>query len=172
MRNILRTACALAMIGITPALAMAQMNQYIPNAQEVGQGRFSVMFWDVYDATLYAPQGQWQKGQPFALRLTYLRDIKGKKIADRSAEEIRNLGFHDEVKLADWHSQMKNIFPDVSENVSLTGIYTAQGESIFFQNNSEIGRIKDPDFGHYFFNIWLSQKTSAPELRKKLLGHS
>lgn len=172
MRKALRLACVMTMIGITPVMAMDQMSHYIPNAKPVGEGRFSVMFWDVYDATLYAPDGKWNIGAPFALRLTYLRDIDGEKIADRSVEQMRALGFDDEIKLADWHSQMKNIFPDVSENVSLTGIYTSEGASIFFENNKEIGRINDPDFGRYFFNIWLDHKTSAPELRKKLLGHS
>ncbi len=172
MRNVIRTACVLAMIGITPAFATEQLNQYVPGAQQVGEGRFSFFLWDVYDAALFAPNGQWKEGKPFALRLTYLRDLEGKKIADRSAEEIRGLGFRDEVKLADWHSQMKGIFPDVSANISLTGIYTSEGESIFFEDNKEIGRITDPEFGRYFFNIWLSKNTSAPELRKKLLGHS
>lgn len=170
MREVVRVTCMMAMLGITPVQAMEPISINVPAAEQVGKGRMSVMFWDLYDAVLYAPGGQWKKGEPFALSLTYLRDIDGKAIADRSAEEIRNLGFRDEYKLAAWHGQMRNIFPDVKEGTTLTGIYNKRQESIFYHQGKEIGRIRDPEFGRYFFNIWLSQKTSAPELRAQLLG--
>jgi hypothetical protein len=172
MRNTLLKACVLSFLGALPAYALDQMVSYVPNAEKVGEGRLSYMIWDVYDATLYAPDGSWRSDQPFALQLSYLRDIAGKKIADRSVEEMRVQGFTDEVRLADWHTQMRSIFPDVSEGFILTGIFISSGETIFYENNREIGRIKDPEFGHQFFNIWLSPRTSAPDLRRKLLGQS
>ena len=150
------------------------VNNYVPSAGIVGEGRLSFMFWDVYDAALYAPKGEFKevkKGHPFALSLTYMRDLKGRDIADRSVQEMRALGFSDEVTLAAWHSQMRQIFPDVSEGVTLTGFYTADGESVFYRDYEEIGRVSNPDFGKYFFNIWLDPRTSAPELRAKLLGY-
>lgn len=172
MRNIVRIACLYALIGITPANASEYISQYVPEAEKVGAGRLSVMIWDVYDAALYAPQGQYNENKPFALELTYLRHIPGEKIADKSVEEIRDQGFSDEVKLADWHAQLKNIFPDVEEQTSLTGIYTKSGETVFFNGDQEIGRINTAEFGKYFFNIWLGKQTSAPALRAKLLGES
>ncbi|WP_421784120.1 chalcone isomerase family protein [Kiloniella litopenaei] len=156
----------------SPATGNELVAKHVPSAQAVGKGRLSILFWDVYDAVLLAPNGQWNIASPFALSLTYLRDIDGRDIADKSAEEIRNLGLDDEVKLAAWHNQMLNIFPDVKEGTNLTGIYAENGESIFFHKDKEIGRISDPDFGRYFFDIWLNPKTSAPQLRAKLLGQS
>ena len=170
LKNTIRTACALAVLGITPAYAMQQIRTHIPTAQKVGQGRLTYLLWDVYDATLYAPQGSWQKDKPFALELSYLREIEGKKIADRSIEEMRNQGMTDEVKLATWHAQMRKIFPDVDAGVRLTGVYTKKGEAVFYKNDREIGRISDPKFSKAFFDIWLNEKTSAPDLRRKLLG--
>lgn len=170
MRNVIRTACTLAILGITPAYALDHIRAFIPDAQKVGQARMTYLFWDVYDATLYAPKGKWQEGKPFALQLSYMRNLEGKKIADRSAEEIRGQGFTDEVKLATWHAQMRQIFPDVDKGVSLTGVYTEDGSTIFYRDSTEIGRVKDPDFGKAFFGIWLNKKTSAPDLRRKLLG--
>jgi hypothetical protein len=173
MRNTVRIiACLLVIIGVTPAYALDYISQYVPQAEKVGYGRLSVMFWDVYDASLYAPNGKWDENKPFALQLSYLRNIPGKKIADRSVEEIRNQGFYDEVRLADWHGQMIRIFPDVDDSTSLTGIYTQSGETLFLNGSQEIGRIKDPEFGKYFFDIWLGERTSAPNLRQRLLGRS
>ena len=170
MKNVVRTACALAILGITPAHALEHIKTYVPAAQKVGEGRLTYLFWDVYDAALYAPQGMLNDGQPFALKLSYLRDIEGKKIADRSAEEMRDQGFDDEVKLATWHAQMRKIFPDVQEGETITGVYTRGGGSVFYKDNIRIGVINDPEFSEAFFNIWLSDKTSAPDLRRKLLG--
>ena len=144
--------------------------QHVPDAEIVGHGRMSVLFWDVYDATLFGPKGTWRKDKPFALKLDYLRELKGKKIADRSIEEMRGQGYSDEIKLAAWHEKMRKFFPDVDKGEVITGVYAASGEAIFYLGGNEIGRIKDPEFSRAFFNIWLDKKTSAPELRLKLLG--
>jgi hypothetical protein len=170
MREVIRMSCVLAMLGVSPAYAFDHIRAHVPDAQTVGKGRMSVLFWDVYDAELFAPKGTYITQKPFALSLTYLRDLDGQDIADRSVEEIRNLGFHDELKLATWHTQMKNIFPDVTHGTVLTGVYNSEGVSIFFNGDKEIGRIRDKEFGLYFFNIWLDRNSSAPDLRSKLLG--
>ncbi len=154
----------------SPSYALDNIGLFVPNEQKVGQGRFTYLFWDVYDATLYAPQGVWDNNKPFALTLSYLQPLKGEKIADRSIKEIRDLGFTDEAKLSTWRIQMRQIFPDVNKGITLTGIYTDAGDTIFYKNNVEIGRVKDPEFSKAFFGIWLNEKTSAPDLRQKLLG--
>ena len=64
--------------------------RYMPSPEKVGEGTLSVMFWDAYKAELYAPNGQYQDGQPVALKLTYLMDFEGADIADRSASEMRD----------------------------------------------------------------------------------
>lgn len=156
-----------------PALANAapaKVDALVPDAQIVGTARLTFMLWEVYDAILYAPGGQWQKTCPFALKLTYLRDLKGADIADRSVQEMRKQGVRDEVQLAAWHSQMRDIFPDVREGVSLTGICNEQGETVFLENDKPIGTIRDKKFSQRFFDIWLGEGTSEPALRKKLLG--
>ncbi len=165
----------ITLLGTTPAYALQPICSLIPcsripSIQKVGQARLTVMLWDVYDATLYAPEGTWQEDKPFALQLYYLRHLEGKKIASRSIEEMRGQGFTDEVKLAAWYTQMRKIFPDVHNGVSITGIKTTLGETIFYKDNAEIGRIIDPVFSTAFFNIWLGDKTSQPDLRRKLLG--
>ena len=54
----------------------------IPGAAKVGEARYSYLFWDVYDARLFAPQGKWQPQESFALALTYLRDFDGANRVD------------------------------------------------------------------------------------------
>lgn len=169
-KQVICTISLLAMIGIKPAIAMETVREYVPSPQIVGQARMSLMFWDIYDAILWAPEGHWDKSKPFALQLSYLRHIEGRKIADHSIQEMRGQGFDDEVKLATWHTQMQQIFPDINEGDILTGIFTTKGQTIFLNQQAEIGRINDPEFTKYFSGIWLSPKTSTPDLRVGLLG--
>ena len=170
-KNTVCIVCIIAFLGVMPAYAFVeQIENYVPAAKKVGEGRMTYMFWDIYDAVLYAPNGVWREDRPYALKISYLRNLEGGKIADRSAQEIREQGFTDEAKLAAWHAQMRKIFPDVSEGISLTGVNTGTGEAVFYMNNVEIGRIKDEKFSRAFFGIWLNEKTSAPNLRRKLLG--
>ena len=136
----------------------------------VGKGELNYLFWHVYDAKLYSEDGSFSFDEPFTLNLEYKRNIEGEKIADLSAEEIRDLGFKDEVKLAAWHSQMKDIFPDISDGDSVKGVYQPNKPTVFYKNNKKIGEVKDPDFGKWFFGIWFDKDTSQPKLRRKLLG--
>jgi len=142
----------------------------IPHAEIVGAGRLSIAFWDVYDATLYAPYGEWREGGAQALSIRYLREIEGGDIADRSAEEIHKQGFNDEEKLKNWLAQMHNIFPNVKHGEMLTAVFTPSKSTVFYHDNKRIGAISGEAFGKHFFGIWLSEKTSEPRLRKKLLG--
>ncbi len=166
-------AIALGMAILLPVTTKAGsgvIRQYIPAAEEVGSGRLTVMFWNVYDAVLYAPKGKWDANAPYALSLSYLREFDGKDIAARSVEEMRAQGFGDEVTLATWHQKMETLFPNVDENTTLTGIRDEKGHAIFYQNGARIGIIQDTEFSDWFFGIWLKQETSQPNLRKKLLG--
>ena len=144
--------------------------QHVPDAQKVGAGRFSVLLWDVYDATLYAPDKRYDAVQPYALKLVYLLELNGADIAERSIEEMRKQGFKDDAKLSKWQKAMEKLFPDVKEGSVLTGIRDANGDALFYFDEAFIGSIKDKAFTERFFAIWLAKNTSEPALRKQLLG--
>jgi hypothetical protein len=63
-------------------------------------------------------------------------DLNGSDIADRSITEIKNQGYTNYTKLSGWNSEMKNIFPDVQNGTSLTGILAHDGTTIFYQNGN------------------------------------
>lgn len=147
-----------------------KIQSFISNPQLVGKARLSIMFWDIYDAELIAPDGKFASQQPFALVLTYLRDFEGEDIASRSIDEMRNQGMHDEIKLAKWYEQMQQIFPNVVKGAKITGIVDSVQHSHFYFNNEYAGKVEDPEFTQCFFNIWLSKQTSEPKMRKQLLG--
>jgi hypothetical protein len=148
------------------------VKSFVPGASVVGRGILTYLVWDVYEATLYAPNGRWETQKPFALSIEYYRPLQGADIAKRSVREMRRQGFTDEAKLADWHTRMKAIFPNVSAGTVLTAVFTPVGETTFYNGNTRVGAIQGDDFGRLFFGIWLDEKTSEPELRRALLGLS
>lgn len=152
-------------------LSFSQITEkYIDSPKVVGEAQLSVMFWKIYDAKLAAPDGEWNKDTPFALSLTYLRDFDGEEIASRSVDEMRDIGYEDEVLLAKWFEQMRSVFPNVKEGENITGVMDNQQHTHFYYDGNMIGSIEDQSFGQAFFDIWLNEKTSEPKMRKQLLG--
>ena len=172
MRHRLLVLVCAVLFCAPPATAAEMILASVPGAAIVGRGVLSFAFWDVYTATLAAPDGRFDPAKPFALTLDYLISIKGRAIAERSIQEMRKQGFGDEARLADWNARMKAIFPDVHKGTILSAVYVPGKETKFFDGNREIGTIEGDDFAQRFFNIWLGEKTSEPKLRRALLGLS
>lgn len=142
----------------------------MPSPELVGKGRMTFLGFKVFDAELYAPEGNYSPAAPFALKLTYLRSFKGKQIAESSVKEIRRLGGVSDAQLAKWQAQMEAIFPSVTPGQSITGVRTGSGHAEFYLGNRKLGTITDPAFTKKFFSIWLGGNTRNPQLRAKLVG--
>ena len=82
---------------------------------------------------------------------------------------MREQGLSDKSRIERWQSTMQQIFPDVKEQDTITGIKTGEGITRFFHNDKLVGEVDDPAFGEWFFNIWLGPQTTEPEFRAKLL---
>ncbi|MCV0426730.1 MAG: chalcone isomerase family protein [Roseibium sp.] len=168
---------AAALIFATAFVTMSQAHadigvasRSVPSAELVGKGRMTYLGFKVFDAELYAPNGAYRSSAPFALKLTYLRNFKGAKIADSSVDEIKRQGGVSTKQLENWGSQMRAIFPNVSAGQSITGVRTASGSAIFYLGGRKLGTISDPAFSRRFFAIWLGNNTRNPRLRAKLVG--
>lgn len=144
--------------------------QPISNLKLIGKGVLKYYLWDVYEASLFSESGKINAKEEFALVLRYFLDLKGEKIAQRSIEEMKGVGCTDSLKHKSWLLEMKKLFPDVGPGVSLKGVRLADGRASFYRNDVFLGEINDQQFAECFFNIWLSEKTSEPELRAQLLG--
>jgi hypothetical protein len=137
---------------------------------KVGEGRMEYLFWDVYDATLYTPSGDYVLGEhPVKFKLTYLRDFEAKEIVKATNEQWELIGKEDLVNKYD--KQLLSLWPNISKGDSLTLITDEQGKSTFFFNDEKVGVIDDIAFSSDFLAIWLAENTSEPALRKKLLGN-
>lgn len=149
---------------------MATADRHVQKADLVGQGRMKVMLWKVFDASLYAPNGQYSESQPFALSLSYLRKLEGRKIVSKTIEEMTSQNKFDKSELTDWQKQLSAIIADVDAGTIITGIRDENGHTLFYRDGQAVGQIANERFTRGFFDIWLGETTSEPQLRNRLLG--
>ncbi len=124
----------------------------------------------VYDVRLWTQMKAFSHADPFAIELVYDMTLNGKDIAERSVKEMRAQGISDEEKLRRWGDEMTKIFPDIKKGDALIGVSLPGKEARFYNREKLIATVPDPEFAKAFFDIWVSEKSSEPKLRLKLLG--
>ncbi len=153
-----------------PAMAVNSVaEKYVTSAKLVGKGRLHVFMFKVFDARLYAPEGEFDPTRPFALSLSYLRSIDSASIVDSTIKELRKQRSWDANTIEGWREALAGIIPDVDPETTITGVRTDAGATHFYQGEQMIGEISDPSFTAAFFDIWLGDTTSQPQLRRELL---
>jgi len=140
----------------------------LPDAELHGETVYRFLGLKVYEICLWAPGGKYSPGKPFALSLQYDMNFKGADIAKRSIDEMRGQGYGPEEKLERWRTQMVKVFPDIKPGDTLIGVSEPGKEARFYTRDRFIAAVPDPEFSQAFFDIWLSDKTSEPGLKKRL----
>lgn len=110
--------------------------------------------------------------QPFALELTYRRNISRDTLVDTSLDEIRRIDAQalQAGREAEWARQMRQAFVDVQDGTRITGVYLP-GEGCRFYVDGQLQHVvEDLEFARAFFSIWLDPQTRSPKLRAALLG--
>ncbi len=138
----------------------------ISQAESLGQGRMTYWGFTLYDAKLFASKDP--KGG-IALDIQYLRKFESKDLTKQTLDELKNLGISD-TQRAEWAEPLARAFKTVQVGDSITAIRKPQGGTQFFYNGQFVSEISGESFSEAFFGIWLHPKTSAPQLRKVLLG--
>ena len=174
-RRVLALIAALAAAPLVRAdtAVPAEVRAALPDARLQGQGSMRFLGLLVYEARLWSAAqpvlgDDWL--QPLALEIVYARRLDGRKIAERSLEEMRRVGPMVPEQAERWLAEMTRLFPDVRNGDRITGVQRP-GEGVRFYLNADLrGELRDPEFGRFFFGIWLSPRTSEPRLRESLLG--
>ena len=151
------------------AFAGSALLSQLTASGEVGSGRLTWWGITVYDATLYAPGGEYRPDQAFALRISYRLGFRSEDLARRSLEEIERI--HGQQPDPDSLVQrLARVFPDVDSGDDIVGLHLPGKGAEFYHNGSLYGRIDDVALAQAFFSIWLDPRTSEPGLRAHLLG--
>lgn len=145
-------------------------NSNAANLQKCGDARLTVLFWDIYESSLFTPSGEYYPGiRPMRLEIRYLRAIKAKDLVAQTAKEWQAQGIEDN-RHVHWLSVLADLWPNVNKNDVLALAIADNGSAEFIFNGELLGTIDDPDFGRDFAGIWLSPNTTRPQLRSALIG--
>ena len=139
-------------------------------AAPYGEGTYSWMWIKAYDASLWTDANPWSMQAPFALTLHYRMHFTSRSLADRSIDEMQHIEPLSKTEAADFDAQLLKLFPDVRDGDRITALYLPHEGAKLYYNGTLTGSITDDKFAQRFLGIWLSEKTSAPDLRKQLLS--
>lgn len=141
--------------------------------KEVGSAQFSVLFWDIYNSTLYTESGKYlHESSPDSIifEIEYLKDITSKDLIERTVQQWQQLDVP-EAMYSEFIPLLKTLWPDISSGDKLTLLVQKQ-QSVFYFNKVRVGHIKQEKFSKLFLDIWFSPNTSQTKLRSQLLGET
>lgn len=174
--RVMRVGMLILMMGLATMVTAATaalaepLGTHVPDAEIVGEARYKVLLFKIYDATLYAPQGRYDPDGVFALRLHYLVDASKAQIVKRSLVEMERQTQVDKARLQIWKKFLDASFRDLKDGESATAIHNQDGSITFYLNDVEGETIKDADFADAFMNIWLSDKARDLDFSRTLRG--
>jgi len=157
-----------AAVNALPASVMANSELHLT---QVGSGVYHKLGFTIYNATLWAPDGKWDKEKPYALQLQYKRSLSQKTLVSSAIDNIRAQGITDEATLLRWQKILEETLPAVSKNDEIVGVSVPGKDSQLFFNGRRIASISDRALTDAFFAIWLGD-TADPALRTALLEPS
>ncbi|MGL6040952.1 MAG: hypothetical protein ACRC01_07110, partial [Deefgea sp.] len=131
-RIALSTLLALACIAI-PAQA-AMWREHIPQAQAIGSGDLRWFGLRIYTAKLWSETKPFDMNAPFALELTYHRNISREQFVETSLDEITRLfgTRYSAETLKRWEAEMQRAFTDVKSGDQLIGVFIPNQGSRFY----------------------------------------
>ncbi|GGG54590.1 hypothetical protein GCM10011403_09620 [Pseudohongiella nitratireducens] len=152
-----------------PLIVFFALASPLNNLNKVGEAEFSVMFLDIYDIALYSDTGTYHQGtEQYALTIEYHRNVSATRLLDLTQDQWQHLEVP-ESTITQYAPVLQDMWPDIEKGDSLT-IKVSPDSSQFYHNETVIGAIEDARFGKLFTDIWLSPDTSAPRIRRDLLG--
>jgi hypothetical protein len=143
------------------------------NFKIVGSAKFTVLFWDIYNSTLYTKSGNYLHDRYYdslLFEIEYLKDITKDDLLDRTIEQWEHLNIS-ELEYSKFIPILKAIWPDIISGDKLT-MLVENKKSVFYFNEVIIGQVHEKEFSKLFLDIWLSPQTSEKSLRHQLLGET
>lgn len=169
MRNAILTLL-IALLAMPAFAKPMSIGDHIQATEPLGRGELHKLVFHVYSASFWTDAETWEQDKPYALYIKYFKDISKEGFLKRTLKELKRHPDMTDELLAEFERKLGFIYPDVVSGDSITALYTPDEGVLFCHNDNKLGWIKNPELIVPFFEIWLGEHTSEPELRKQLLG--
>ena len=146
------------------------LNEMITSPDPFGRGEYHVMGFHIYSAQFWTDSKQWDKSKPYALYIKYFTDISKEDFLEKTLDELKKNPTVTEDMLTNFQQKLAFIYPNVADGDSITALYKPGEGVLFYHNESQLGWMKEEQLIVPFFEIWLGEHSSDPELRDRLLN--
>lgn len=140
---------------------------HAPNLIHLGHGTYTRFGFEIYQAHLYVDETKLIK--KFAIILDYSRQIQKDVLVKATMEQFEKAGYPSQ-KTLEWKNYLDKMYTNINKGDKFSAIFNPASGTTFIYGDKIVGNVVDQDFAEAFFGIWLSSKTSAPELRSKLFA--
>lgn len=168
MKRFLVSLAAFALLS-SPASATPQE---VTGTSLVGQARFSLLGFSLFDAALYTESGRFAWNDDFALSLTYKRNAREDVLLNRTIRGMTERGAGDAKALAPLRERLGACYSDVARGDRFTAVSTGPDTARFYLNGKESCTLTWPNLRRDFFGIWLDAKGGQAKLSAQLRGES
>ena len=171
-----RRSLIAALFALPAALALPgrlladTLPEIIPTAKKVGEARFKVFLFKIYDAELFAPDGSFDRKGPYALRLNYLLDAKKDRIISSTVKEMKRQKAASSKVIEGWVPLMEDAFISMDKGSYADFIHTADGRLTLAAEGKIISVIEDTGLAQAIMDIWLGPKVRDRQFQDKLMG--
>jgi hypothetical protein len=168
-KAVIALAACLALPGTASAAQSAPL-EIAPDLQQVGQAEFSYLFWDIFDARLFASGDSFSWQAPFALSLQYRREFSAKELTDKSIEIMGRVTDWSGADLVEFQAVLAPCMASVRDGDRFTAVGPDADTAVLYLNGKERCKLEKPGIRRDYFSIWLSPKSDFPDEARKLLS--
>jgi hypothetical protein len=170
MRKAVFALAALLALPAQANEAQASPVEIEPSLRQVGQAEFRYLFWDIFDASLYAAGQTFSWQAPFALSLEYRRDFSAEDLTKETIKSLDRMTDWPQAELATFRTTLARCMANVRDGDRFTAVSPDADTAVLFLNGKERCRLEKSNIRRDYFSIWLSANGDFPEETRKLLG--
>lgn len=158
-----------AVAAARPVLPAGIMKQAGTPFTQVGSSNYRKLGFNVYRASLWAPDGSYDKAKPFALQVHYTRSLSKDTVVNAVMDDVRKQQLADGATMDSWQKMLTKTLPAVKDGDEIVGLSTPGKPTRLFHNGRQIISISDRRLSDSFFNIWLGD-IADHDMRAQLLN--
>jgi hypothetical protein len=169
-----RAFAAMVAVSIVASAAAStrpsEINGFINAPTPYGTASLTWLFLTAYDASLWTDAPAWSMDTTFALTITYRMSFTREELVERTLEEMQRVspGLQ-RAALTGFGTSLTKAFQNVDSGDRITALLVPGAPVRFFHNGKPTHQIAGVEFAEAFFGIWLSPRTSDPDVRAGLL---
>ena len=167
MRNFFVAVLLLVIPSLAVAAKPPELAPVMKAEAPVGSYSFRKLMLHVYDIAFWSDSGSWSKA-PYALSITYDMNFTSDELAERTGDEMKGVSNLTPETIEKYTELLRGIYPPVKDGDRITALQKDAGTTVFYHNGKQVGVVPDAQFAQPFFGIWLSPKSSEPDMRKQL----